>query len=82
MSYAMMVVGSLLISVALFFGLSAILMSLWNSVVIDAFGENVVRKVTYTQALGLNLFFMLFIKSHMAFTCDMTKTVTNPKFWN
>lgn len=39
---------------------SAIFMALWNDPVKGAFGQGIIQKITYPQALGLVLFISLF----------------------
>lgn len=57
----LMLLGMLVASFVVFLILSAIFMGLWNTCVKKAVREDSVKEIDYPTAMGLTLFFSLFI---------------------
>jgi len=71
---------ALVTMVGMFFVSSAILFSLWNSVVMDSLSPGAVVRITYIQACGLTLFASLFIQGPRVFY-DCSRIIHDEKTW-
>lgn len=80
-SKQMMGLFGLVFMVGMFFAASAVLMVLWNHVVIEAFADGSVKKVTYVQSLGLTLFLGMFIQGPRI-VYDVSEILRDTKFSN
>lgn len=54
-------VKQLAIAIVVFLVMAAIFMALWNSCVKTSFADDQVKEIDYPHALGLTLFFIMFL---------------------
>lgn len=60
--YTGIATASVTVLAAVFLIRSAILYALWNKLVVDVLAEGMVRKITFPEAMGLALFFGMFVQ--------------------